>query len=162
TLPISDDPAIMRNALTSRLRRPLRVCGMVRNEGEPGGGPFWVREADGSTSLQIVESAEVDLVDATQQAIFQQATHFNPVFMALGLRDQDDRPYDLHRYVSQQRFILSRKMDRDRPIRVLERPGLWNGSMADWNTVFVEVPRAVFSPVKSILDLLDEPHQPDP
>jgi hypothetical protein len=140
--------------------RPLRVCGVVRNEGEPGGGPFWVREADGSCSLQIVEGAEVAPDDRDQQRIFSGATHFNPVFMALGLRDRHNRPFPLQHYVSGERFLLTWKTAEGRRVRVLERPGLWNGSMAGWNTVFVEVPKQVFAPVKTVFDLLRDEHQP--
>lgn len=156
----STDPAQRRQWLQQRLDRPLRICGVVPNEGEPGGGPFWVRQSDQSLSLQIIESAEVAPRDPDQQEIFAAATHFNPVFMALGLRDADHRPYPLQDYVDNQRFFLTSKTAAGQPIRVLERPGLWNGSMADWNTVFVEVPQAVFSPVKTVFDLLRPEHQP--
>jgi hypothetical protein len=156
----STDPAQQRQWLQQRLDRPLRICGVVPNEGEPGGGPFWVRQADQSLSLQIIESAEVAPQDPAQQEIFTAATHFNPVFMALGLRDAGHRPYPLQDYVDNQRFFLTAKTAAGRPIRVLERPGLWNGSMAYWNTVFVEVPKTVFSPVKTVFDLLRPEHQP--
>jgi hypothetical protein len=146
--------------LRRRLHRPLRVCGVVRNAGEPGGGPFWVREPDGSRSLQIVESAEVDAHDQQQQQLLRQATHFNPVFMALAVRDHHERPFDLHDYVDRNRVIVSRKVTRGRSVRVLERPGLWNGAMAQWGTVFVEVPGEVFSPVKTVFDLLRSAHRP--
>lgn len=146
----------------ARLDRPIRVCGMVRNEGEPGGGPFWVREPDGSRSLQIVESAEVDLQDPQQRQVLDSATHFNPVFLALGLRDHRGRPYDLLRYLNPERAILTQKVTQGKTVRVLERPGLWNGAMARWNTVFVEVPKAVFAPVKTVFDLLRDEHQPMP
>lgn len=154
-----DDPE-QRRRLQQRLDRPLRICGVVPNAGEPGGGPFWVRQSDRSLSLQIIESAEVAPQDAAQQEIFAAATHFNPVFMALALRDAGRRPYPLQDYVDNQRFFLTSKTAAGQPIRVLERPGLWNGSMADWNTVFVELPQAVFSPVKTVFDLLRPEHQP--
>ncbi len=155
-----DDPQQRRQRLLRRLDRPLRICGVVPNEGEPGGGPFWVRQSDQSDCLQIIESAEVTPQDPAQQEIFAAATHFNPVFMALGLRDADHRSYPLQDYVDDQRFFLTSKTAAGRPIRVLERPGLWNGSMAYWNTIFVEVPHAVFSPVKTVFDLLRPEHQP--
>lgn len=142
------------------LDRPIRICGMVRNEGEPGGGPFWVRESDGSDGIQIVENAEIDPDDQDQQAIFQSSTHFNPVFMALGVRDYRGNSFNLRKYVDPNRFILTKKVSDGRTIRVVERPGLWNGSMANWITVFVEVPKQVFSPVKTVFDLLRDEHQP--
>jgi hypothetical protein len=142
------------------LNRPIRVCGMVRNEGEPGGGPFWVRASDGSDSIQIVESAEIDPDDQDQQTIFQSSTHFNPVFMALGVRDYRSKPFNLRKYVDPDRYILTKKVSDGRTVRVVERPGLWNGSMANWITVFVEVPKQVFSPVKTVFDLLRDEHQP--
>lgn len=143
-----------------RLDRPIRVCGMVRNAGEPGGGPFWVREPDGSRSLQIVESAEIDLQDPHQRQIFHAATHFNPVFLALGLRNHRGQLHDVLRYVNPNRVILTQKATQGQTVRVLERPGLWNGAMAHWNTVFVEVPETVFAPVKTVFDLLRAEHQP--
>lgn len=148
-----------RMQLQQMLNRPLRVCGVVRNEGEPGGGPFWVREADGSTSLQIVESVEIDGEDSQQTRIFEQATHFNPVFMAVGVRDYQGDPFDLRDFVNRDRFILTQKVDQGRTLRVLERPGLWNGAMGGWITVFVQVPIEVFSPVKTIFDLLRAEHR---
>jgi len=149
-----------RTRVRQLLNRPIRICGMVRNEGEPGGGPFWVRAADGSESVQIVESAETDPKDQEQQEIFGSSTHFNPVFMALGVRDHQGNPFNLPDYVDEERYILARKVTEGKTVRVLERPGLWNGSMANWNTVFVEVPKQVFSPVKTVFDLLRDEHQP--
>ena len=153
TMPAEGDPDARRAALVQRLRRPLRVCGMVKNDGEPGGGPFWIREPDGSTTAQIVESAEVSM-EEQQQAILQKATHFNPVFMALALRNERGESYDLSEFVDVDRAIITRKVTHGQTVTVLERPGLWNGSMALWNTVFIEVPSQVFSPVKTVLDLL--------
>jgi hypothetical protein len=160
TFPATADSATMRDAILRRLQRPLRICGMVRNEGEPGGGPFWLRQADGTLSPQIVETAEIDLGDSAQRAIVQQATHFNPVFMALAVRDYTGEPYDLRRYVNRRRSIITQKPVGGKMANVLERPGLWNGGMAKWNSVFVEVPKEVFSPVKTVFDLLREEHQP--
>jgi hypothetical protein len=159
-LPETSDPPLRARKMRQLLHRPVRVCGVVRNQGEPGGGPFWVRETDHSHSLQIVESVEVDPQDQSQQRIFSAATHFNPVFMALGLRDRHGQPFPLQDYVSDERFLLTWKSVQGRQVRVLERPGLWNGSMAAWNTVFVEVPKEVFTPVKTVFDLLRDEHQP--
>lgn len=148
-----------RRELLRILARPLRVCGVVPTRGDCGGGPYWVREADGSRSLQIVESAEVDEGDPQQLEIFRAATHFNPVFMVLALRDHRQAAYDLSKFAERDRAIVARKYESGGWRRVLEHPGLWNGSMARWNTVFVEVPLEVFSPVKTIFDLLREEHQ---
>jgi hypothetical protein len=159
-LPDTDDLQATHARLIHWLRRPLRICGMVRNEGEPGGGPFWVREADGKVSLQIVEAAEIDTQDERQWSILQQATHFNPVFMALSVRDEFGEPFDLRNFVDPDRAIITQKPLAGHVATVLERPGLWNGAMAGWNSVFVEVPIDVFSPVKTVLDLLRPEHQP--
>jgi len=140
------------------LDRPVRVCGMVANAGEPGGGPFWVRGGEGVTR-QIVESAQVDPSSAEMMRTFREATHFNPVFMALALRDHRGRPHELSRFVDESAVIVTRKSYAGRALLALERPGLWNGSMARWHTRFVEVPLAVFNPVKSVLDLLRPEHQ---
>jgi len=147
-------------ALRQALDRPLRVCGVVRNTGEPGGGPFWVRAADGTCTAQIVESAQVDQADAGQRAAFAAATHFNPVFLACAVRDRLGRPYDLRRFVDPAAVFISRKSKEGRALQALERPGLWNGAMARWLTLFVEVPDATFSPVKTVNDLLRPAHQP--
>ncbi|MFN8587749.1 MAG: DUF4301 family protein [Candidatus Eisenbacteria bacterium] len=146
-------------ALLRLLERPVRVAGMVRNTGEPGGGPFWVRGRDGRVGRQVVESAQVDPASAEQVAILRAATHFNPVFLACALRDRHGRPYDLERHVDTDAVIVTRKSAFGRDLLALERPGLWNGAMADWNTLFVEVPLAVFNPVKTVLDLLRPEHQ---
>jgi hypothetical protein len=138
--------------------RPVRVCGMVPNTGEPGGGPFWVRGADGTVTCQVVESAQV-APDPAQRAIMQRATHFNPVFIACALRDRNGRPWDLERFVDPHTAIVTRKSAGGRELLALERPGLWNGAMAGWHTVFVEVPLAVFNPVKTVFDLLRPEHQ---
>lgn len=155
-----EDPDEQRRALISRLSRPLRVCGMVKNEGEPGGGPFWVRETNRSESVQIVEAAEINQSDPAQVSIFSHATHFNPVFMALSVRDERGAPFDLRNFVDQDRVIRAKKQIAGKTAITLERPGLWNGGMAGWNSLFVEVPVEVFSPVKSALDLLRPAHQP--
>jgi hypothetical protein len=157
-LPPADRAAWVRG----RLARPLRVCGVVRNEGEPGGGPFWVRGRDGRLSRQIVESAEVDLKDHGQKEIWASGTHFNPVDLVVSLRDPSGRPWDLARFVDDDAVFVSRKSYAGVDLLALERPGLWNGAMASWNTLFVEVPIETFAPVKSVLDLLRPEHRPDP
>ena len=146
--------------LTDRLSRPLRVCGMVANEGEPGGGPFWVSEDSGCLAGQIVESAQIDRADPDQDRIVASSTHFNPVDLVCGLRDPAGRAYDLHRQIDPTTAFVARKSFKGQELHSLERPGLWNGAMAGWNTVFVEVPAATFSPVKTIFDLLRPKHQP--
>ena len=146
--------------LVSRLNRPLRVCGMVKNEGEPGGGPFWVEQPDGTCSLQIVESSQVDMGSSQQKKIFGSSTHFNPVDLVCAVRDYRGEPFDLMRFVDPQTGFISIKSKDGKDLKALEHPGLWNGAMAYWTTVFVEVPLATFSPVKTLLDLLRKEHQP--
>jgi len=158
TLPEAERAAWAR----ARLERPLRVCGVVRNQGEPGGGPFWVRGRDGRLSRHIVESAEVDLSDPSQKATWASGTHFNPVDLVLSLRDGAGRPWDLDRFVDEEAVFVSRKSHGGADLLALERPGLWNGAMAFWNTLFVEVPIETFAPVKSVLDLLRPEHGPLP
>jgi len=142
-----------------KLDRPLRVCGMVPCEGDPGGGPFWVRSGNGEASPQIVETAQVDASDPAQQALIAGSTYFNPVDLACGLRDHRGKAFDLARHVDREAVFLSEKSSGGRKLRALERPGLWNGSMADWSTVFVAVPTATFNPVKTLNDLLKPQHQ---
>ena len=154
---VSDDDR--RRAVLAMLDRPIRVCGVVRNTGEPGGGPFWVRGRDGRVTLQIVEAAQVDPASAPQRVILRQATHFNPVDVACGLIDAAGARFDLHRFVDPGSSIVTRKSHDGREILALERPGLWNGAMAGWLTLFVEVPIATFTPVKTVLDLLRAEHQ---
>jgi len=145
--------------LFDRLNRPLRVCGMVKNEGEPGGGPFWVNHPDGSQSLQIVESSQVDMSSPTQRSVWESSTHFNPVDLVCALRDWKGRPFNLERYRDPETGFISIKSSGGRELKALELPGLWNGAMAFWNTVFVEVPITTFNPVKTIFDLLRKEHQ---
>lgn len=145
--------------LVDHLNRPLRVCGMVRNAGEPGGGPFWVQHADGSGSLQIVEASQIDPASPEQRAIFAASTHFNPVDLVCGVRDYRGRPFDLTQFADPDTGFISHKTYAGRALKALELPGLWNGAMARWNTVFVEVPLSTFSPVKTVLDLLRPEHQ---
>lgn len=146
-------------ALIDRLDRPLRVAGMVVNRGEPGGGPFWVRTPDGAVTAQIVERSQVDESVPEQARAFREATHFNPVDLACALRGFDGRPYDLARYVDPRAVFLAEKSHGGRKLLALERPGLWNGAMAGWNTAFVEVPEVTFSPVKTVFDLLRPEHR---
>lgn len=149
------------SALISLLDRPLRVCGMVRNEGEPGGGPFWVVGERDDVRPQIVEGSQVDPEDSEQQAILRRATHFNPVDLVCAVRDATGRPYDLTRFVDPRSVLVASKSHQGRPLRALERPGLWNGAMARWSTLFVEVPPSTFAPVKTVFDLLRPEHQPE-
>jgi len=141
------------------LNRPLRVCGMVINRGEPGGGPFWVREPSGRLSLQIVEGSQVDDTSPEQVDIFESSSHFSPVNLVCGLRDFQGRPFDLSQYVDPETVFIARKTEEGKDLKALERPGLWNGGMARWNTVFVEIPEETFNPVKTINDLLRGGHQ---
>ena len=151
-LPESYDAALLRAVLD----RPIRVCGMVRNEGEPGGGPFWVANPDGTESLQIAESSQIAPADLP---LMKSATHFNPVDLVCGVRDAQGGHFDLRRYVDPATGFISSKSSSGRELRAQELPGLWNGSMARWNTVFVDVPVSTFSPVKVVQDLLRPQHQ---
>ncbi len=152
-------PARQAFQLKKVLNRPLRVCGVVPARGEPGGGPFWTRDRRGRETLQIVESAQVDLSDARQKKIFEQSTHFNPVDLVCGVRDWKGRPFDLRKYRDPHAVFISRKSMGGRELKALELPGLWNGAMADWITLFVEVPLETFNPVKTVFDLLKPAHQ---
>ncbi|MCP4213696.1 MAG: DUF4301 family protein [bacterium] len=149
-----------RAFLMEKLNRPLRVCGMVKNEGEPGGGPFMVEGKDGTLSLQIVEAAQVDTTSSHQRSVLEAATHFNPVDLVCALKDYRGRQFDLHDYIDKDAFFISEKSWNGRVIKALEHPGLWNGAMADWITIFVEVPIATFNPTKTLNDLLRKEHQP--
>jgi hypothetical protein len=142
----------------SKLNRPLRVCGMVKNEGEPGGGPFWTDGVDGTQSLQIVEESQIDGSASGQRDIWNSATHFNPVDLVCGVRDYQGRKHDLQQFVDFNAFSIALKSEKGRDLRALELPGLWNGSMADWITIFVEVPIETFNPVKTVYDLLRPAH----
>ena len=145
--------------LYEKLNRPIRVCGMVKNGGEPGGGPFWIKAEDGSLSLQIVEQAQIDMNDENQKNIFKQSTHFNPVDLICGVRDYKGNNFDLRKFVDHQSGIITKKSKDGIELKALELPGLWNGSMADWITIFIEVPMTTFNPVKEVNDLLKSPHQ---
>lgn len=143
-----------------KLDRPIRACGMVKNVGEPGGGPFWAQNADGSVSLQVVESAQIDMDDAEQKRLFEQATHFNPVDLVCGLKDRQGQPYSLPDFRDPLTGFITAKSKDGKDLKAQELPGLWNGAMADWNTLFVEVPLITFNPVKTVNDLLRPEHQP--
>lgn len=157
----SDAPALAAKTawLLRAFARPLRVCAMVRNTGEPGGGPFWARMADGGVRPQIVETAQVDLAQSAQRKILESATHFNPVDMACALRDPEGHPYKLQDFVDPASGLITEKSKDGKPLKALELPGLWNGSMAYWNTAFVEAPLETFNPVKTVNDLLRENHR---
>ena len=151
-LPADYDSALLRAVLD----RPIRVCGMVRNEGEPGGGPFWVGNPDGTESLQIAESSQIGPDD---QPLMKSATHFNPVDLVCGVRTSKGGKFDLRQYTDPSTGFISSKSSGGRELRAQELPGLWNGAMARWNTVFVDVPITTFSPVKVVQDLLRPQHR---
>ena len=143
-----------RAFLFNLLDRPIRVCGVVPNAGEPGGAPFWVEDENGELYVQIVEKAQVDLNSPEQSAVWNSSTHFNPVDIVCCVRDYEGRPYDLRKFVDPKAVIITRKSKDAGDIQALELPGLWNGGMAHWITVLIEVPPATFNPVKSVYDLL--------
>ena len=142
------------------LDRPIRICGMVKNEGDTGGGPFWVRDSKGTVSLQIVETSQIDLANADQARILANATHFNPVDLVCGLRNHRNQKFDLAQFVDHNSGFIVEKNKDGAPLKGYELPGLWNGAMAKWITVFVEVPLITFNPVKTVNDLLKPAHQP--
>lgn len=145
--------------LKDKLNRPIRVCGIVKNEGEPGGGPFWVKDENGNVSLQIVEFAQIDIENKAQQDIVKNATHFNPTDLVCGVKNYKGEKFDLMNYVDPKAAFITMKTQNGIDIKALELPGLWNGSMAYWNSIFVEVPVETFNPVKTVNDLLKAPHQ---
>lgn len=146
--------------LKEKLNRPMRVCGMVANEGEPGGGPFLVYNADGSISLQILESSQIDLNNPEKKAMFEEGLYFNPVDLVCALKDYKGKPFNLPDYVDPATGFITHKSKDGKQLKALELPGLWNGAMSNWNTVFVEVPLITFNPVKTINDLFRPQHQP--
>ena len=146
--------------LKEKLNVPIRVCGMVKNEGHAGGGPFWVERVDGNISLQIVEMIQIDINDEKQLRIMEKATHFNPVDLVCGVRNYKGKQFNLLEYTDPNSGLITTKSKDGRELKALELPGLWNGSMAKWITVFVEVPRITFNPVKEVNDLLKKEHQP--
>jgi hypothetical protein len=148
-----------KDYFVQKLDRPLRACGMVKNQGEPGGGPFWAQNSDGSSSLQVVESAQVDVNDAEQNKIFKDSTHFNPVDLVCAIKNSKGELYDLKKFRDPLTGFITGKSKDGKDLKAQELPGLWNGAMADWNTLFVEVPLLTFNPVKTVNDLLREQHQ---
>lgn len=145
--------------LLKKLKRPIRVCGMVKNVGEPGGGPFLAYNQDGSYSLQILESSQIDLKNSESKAMFDASTHFNPVDLVCAVKNSKGEKYNLPDFVDKNTGFISLKSKNGKELKALELPGLWNGAMSDWNTVFVEVPISTFNPVKTVNDLLREQHQ---
>ncbi len=147
--------------LISKLNRPIRVCGMVMNVGEPGGGPFFAYNSDGTVSLQILESSQIDMNNVDYVRMFNEGTHFNPVDLVCGLYNYKGDKFDLQKFVDPKTGFISLKSKNGEPLKALELPGLWNGAMSDWNTIFVEVPLATFNPVKTVNDLQRKEHQPE-
>ena len=145
--------------LKNKLNRPMRVCGMVKNVGEPGGGPFMAYNQDGTISLQILESSQIDTNNEEYMQMFQNGTHFNPVDLVCAVKDYTGHKFDLTKYVDPLTGFISSKSKDGKELKALELPGLWNGAMSDWNTIFVEVSLGTFNPVKTVNDLLREQHQ---
>ena len=153
-----DDEAL-KAYLVRKLNRPIRVCGVVKNVGEPGGGPFLAYNQDGTVSLQILESSQIDKQNADYMRMFTEGTHFNPVDLVCAVKDYKGQPFNLPDYVDPSTGFISQKSKGGRELKALELPGLWNGAMSDWSTIFVEVPLGTFNPVKTVNDLLREQHQ---
>jgi hypothetical protein len=155
------DPSIIGeltiNEMKNLLNRPTRVCGMVRNEGQPGGGPFWVKD-NGVSTKQIVEKAQITM-RGKQYRLMVQSAYFNPVMIVASTKDIDGNKFDLQEFKDESKFFVVKKKYRGQDIKFTELPGLWNGSMAHWNTIFVEIPSTTFSPVKTVLDLLEDAHR---
>ena len=145
--------------LRKKLNRPMRVCGVVKNVGEPGGGPFLTYNQDGTVSLQILESSQIDKSNEEYMRMFTEGTHFNPVDLVCAIKDYQGKPFNLPDFVDVTTGFISSKSKNGRELKALELPGLWNGAMSDWNTVFVEVPLSTFNPVKTVNDLLRDQHQ---
>ncbi len=165
-LNISDKFNVLNNTdkkkyLYNLMNRPIRVCGMVKKEKHPGGGPFWVLERDGKITKQVVETTQINLNDKEQSKIFESATHFSPVDFICCVKDYKNQPFNLHLFSDKESGLITMKSKDGRKLKALELPGLWNGGMADWITVFVEVPKSTFNPVKEVNDLLKEEHQPE-
>lgn len=149
----------LKNYLYAKLNRPFRVCGMVKNVGEPGGGPFIAVNPDGTASPQILESSQIDKNNAVAVAAFKNGSHFNPVDLVCGVKNYRGEKFDLTRFVDKNTGFISQKSKNGKELKALELPGLWNGAMSDWNTIFVEVPISTFNPVKTVNDLLRPEHQ---
>ena len=155
----SKDKEELYHYFSKKNNRPVRVCGMVKNQGEPGGGPFFALNSDGSVSLQIVESSQIDFNDPEQAAIAKKATHFNPVDLVCGIKNYEGKKYNLLEFSDPKTGLITIKSSDGKELKAQELPGLWNGSMSDWNTIFVEVPLETFNPVKTVNDLLRKEHQ---
>ena len=153
------DDAALAEYLYKKLNRPMRVCGVVKNVGEPGGGPFLCYNQDGTVSSQILESSQIDKNNEEYVRMFKEGTHFNPVDLVCALKDYKGHKFNLPDYVDHATGFISSKSKGGKELKALELPGLWNGAMSDWNTVFVEVPIGTFNPVKTVNDLLREQHQ---
>ena len=153
------DNTVDANYLRNKLNRPMRVCGVVKNVGEPGGGPFLTYNQDGTVSLQILESSQIDKSNKEYMDMFTKGTHFNPVDLVCAVKDYQGNPFDLPKFVDKTTGFISQKSKNGKELQALELPGLWNGAMSDWNTIFVEVPLSTFNPVKTVNDLLREQHQ---
>ncbi len=149
----------LKDYLRAKLDRPFRVCGMVKNEGEPGGGPFIAVNPDGAASPQILEGSQIDKDDPDAMAAFKNGTHFNPVDLVCGVKCYQQNKFDLTKFVDNNTGFISRKSKNGKELKALELPGLWNGAMSGWNTIFVEVPISTFNPVKTVNDLLRPEHQ---
>ncbi|MBN1597587.1 MAG: DUF4301 family protein [Bacteroidales bacterium] len=158
-IPATDSESVNKEFLRFILNRPVRVCGMVKNEGEPGGGPYWAPNSSGDITLQVVESSQVDHANIEQEEIFRKATHFNPVDLVCSPVNYKGEKFDLKKYVDKNTCFISQKSKGGKELKALELPGLWNGAMADWITIFVEVPVETFNPVKTVNDLLRKYHQ---
>jgi hypothetical protein len=158
-LNINNTP-INKEAVLKILERPIRICGVVENTGAPGGGPFLIKDKNGNLSYQIVEMSQIDTNNPEQKALVAKATHFNPVDLVCGVRNYKGEKFDLLKFSDPDAGFISNKSHHGKPIKALELPGLWNGAMANWNTVFVEVSLITFNPVKTVNDLLNEAHQP--
>lgn len=155
---IGSDKIELYDYVKRKINRPIRICGMVKNTGEPGGGPFFTLNSDGTVSPQIVESSQVDFNDQAQVEIFRQSTHFNPVDLVCGIKNYKGKTYNLLDFVDPQTGLITTKSNDGKELKAQELPGLWNGAMSDWNTLFVEVPLETFSPVKTVSDLLRKEH----
>jgi hypothetical protein len=152
------NPKHTSKELIEELRKPIRVCGMVKNDGEPGGGPFWI-EDNGHTSLQIIETSQIDTSKKDQKQLLEHATHFNPVDIVCGVKDYEGKKFDLEKHINPKRGFIANKSVEGNEIKALELPGLWNGAMEFWHSIFVEVPVSTFNPVKTVADLLKPAHQ---
>ena len=157
-LRLSEKELTYPEAAYDALNKPIRICGMVKNEGEPGGGPFWVKDENGKVSRQIIEKSQIS-DDPEHIKMIKSASHFNPVELFCSVRNFKKEQFDLTDFVNEEHYFLVRKTQDDQDIQYIERPGLWNGAMANWLTLFVEVDPKCFSPVKSVLDLLDDAHR---